>query len=188
MTSSPELIKNNFEKLLSWLNADRFLAAEKYEAIRLRLIKIFVVRGSTQAEDLADEVIERVTNKVFDVADTYEGDPSLYFYGVAQNVFLESLRKPKHEELPAVLASKEKTNLDESKEAKSDCLESCLNQLESNQRQLILSYYESEKKTKIDNRKLLAEKLGITLEILRIRAFRIRNTLQKCVLKCVAKN
>jgi RNA polymerase sigma factor (sigma-70 family) len=187
MTSNPEFRQNNFDKLLSWLNEDRILAAEKYETIRVRLIKIFVVRGSTQADELADDVIQRVTNKVFDIADSYEGDPSLYFYGVAQNVFLESLRKQKHEELPSILASKEKTQLDEISETKFDCLESCLTELDPNQRQLILNYYENEKKTKIDNRKLLAEKFGITLEILRIRAFRIRAVLQKCVLKCVAK-
>src|SRR6266571_4389824 len=87
------LTQDAFDSLLDWLNADRVLAGKKYEAIRLRLIKIFTCRGCPEAEDLADETINRVTARVEEVANTYEGDPALYFYGVAQKLHLEYLRK-----------------------------------------------------------------------------------------------
>ncbi len=188
MTTKPELGQQHFDKLLDWLNKDRILAAEKYESIRQRLVKIFVVRGSFHAEELADIVIERVTKKIFEVADSYQGDPALYFYGVAQNVFLESLRLPKHEELPLTLTNNENIVLDEESERNLNCLEVCLGELGKNEHQLILNYYQDEKRTKIDNRKIIAEAAGITQEVLRIRAFRIREKLEKCVIKCVGKN
>src|ERR687885_224752 len=81
-----------FDSLLAWLDADRDQAGEKYECIRLRLIKIFTCRGRPDAEELADETINRVTLKATQVAKDYVGDPALYFYGVAQKVFLESVR------------------------------------------------------------------------------------------------
>jgi RNA polymerase sigma factor (sigma-70 family) len=187
MRTKIELSQKNFDKLLSWLNEDDVLAAEKYESIRLRLIKIFVVRGSLISEELADEVIDRVTNKIFEIADSYQGEAALYFYGVAHNVFLESLRKPKLEELPIYLSATENINSDNNPDENLNCLIECLKKLDENQRKLILDYYENEKSTKISNRKLIAEEYGISLEILRTKAFRIRTTLQKCVLKCVEK-
>ena len=49
-----------FDTMLDWLDADRERAGCKYEAIRLRLIKIFTCRGCQDAEELADEAINRV--------------------------------------------------------------------------------------------------------------------------------
>ena len=53
-----DLNQNAFDNLLEWLDADRDRAAEKYEAIRLRLIKIFLCRGCSEAEELSDETVE----------------------------------------------------------------------------------------------------------------------------------
>src|SRR5882762_2150995 len=81
-----------FDGLLGWLDTNRDQAAQKYEKIRTRLIKIFICRGCGEADDLADETINRVTAKVDSIANSYTGDPALYFYGVAQKVHLEYLR------------------------------------------------------------------------------------------------
>jgi hypothetical protein len=45
------------------------------------------------AEELADEVINRVSKKLPQIVDIYVGDPALYFYGVARKVHREYLRK-----------------------------------------------------------------------------------------------
>ena len=82
----------NFEHLLEWLDPDRERAGARYEEIRRALIKIFAGRGCAEPEDLADETLRRVCRKVRTLAPTYVGDPACYFYGVAQNVHLESLR------------------------------------------------------------------------------------------------
>ena len=67
------------------------------------------------------------------------------------------------------------------------CLEMCMDRLTANNRELVLQYYQQEKKAKIEHRKLLAEKLGIAVNALRIRAFRIRVSLQKCVQECLER-
>jgi DNA-directed RNA polymerase specialized sigma24 family protein len=191
MKAKTEPSQKHFDKLLNWLNEDRLLAAEKYESIRKSLIKMFVVRGSFEAEEMADIVFERVTNKIFEIADSYQGDATLYFYGIAQNVFLESFRKPKFEELPFSLSKQEDKGLSkivEESETNLAYLRTCLQNLKGNQRQLILSYYEKEKQGKIDNRKIIADQYGITLAMLRTKAFRIKIALQKCVFNCVEEN
>jgi RNA polymerase sigma factor (sigma-70 family) len=169
-----------FDKLLGWLNPDRDSAGKKYEEIRLRLIKIFARRGCTIAEELADETIDRVCLKVPRIADTYIGDPALYFYGVAQNVFLEYVKKrPAPPPLPPPPPAPEEN------EQSFECLHSCMEHLDPPSRELILQYYQHEKKAKIDHRKQLAERSGVAINTLRMRAHRIKDTLQKCVHECM---
>src|SRR5262245_37324305 len=105
MRKENSLTDKNFSRLLIWLNADYEVAGEVYEQIRRKLIKIFRHRGSRIPEELADATIDRVSRKVQEIADTYEGDPATYFYGVAQNIYLESLkREPKVAPLPILPA------------------------------------------------------------------------------------
>ena len=66
-----------------------------------------------------------------------------------------------------------------------DCLLSCLQELTSEKRELILGYYAKEKQAKIDHRTEMAKRLGLTVETLRVRAYRIRSTLEKCIEKCL---
>ncbi len=175
--------QSNFDLLLGWLDEDRKSAANKYESIRLRLTKIFYARGCHLAEELTDETIERVTKKVVGIADTYEGDPAIYFYAVAKNVFREWMRKPKSEELPPKISRKE-SNKDEA-ELRDRCLSECMENISSKQSDFIIEYYKRDKQQKIELRRKMAKDAGITEQALRVRVFRIRNILQKCVLKCV---
>ena len=48
------LTQGAFDKMLAWLDTDRNLAGEKYEKLRIKLIKIFTCRGCDSPEDLAD--------------------------------------------------------------------------------------------------------------------------------------
>lgn len=176
------LTQEAFDKLLLWLDPNREQAGKKYEEIRRRLIKLFTCRGCRASEELADETINRVTKKVQELADTYNGDPALYFYGVAHNVHLEYLRRKQSAAPPPAPAGQP----DET-EQEYDCLEQCMQRLTLNNRELVLQYYREEKKAKIDHRKLLAQKLGIAVNALRIRAYRIRASLQECVQNCLAQ-
>ena len=171
-----------FDSLLAWLDADREQAGEKYERIRLRLIKIFTCRGRPDAEELADETINRVTLKATQVSKGYVGDPALYFYGVAQKVFLESVRKP-----PAAVAPPPAPDKSEDDEREYECLERCMEQISPGSRELVLEYYRGDKRAKIDHRKEIALRLGVALNALRIRAHRIRATLQQCVRDCLGQ-
>jgi len=70
-------------------------------------------------------------------------------------------------------------------ETEYECLDRCMRQLTPNNRELVLQYYQQEKRDKIDHRRDLAEQLGIALNALRIRAHRIRASLQECVQNCL---
>jgi DNA-directed RNA polymerase specialized sigma24 family protein len=173
------LTQESFDALLDWLNPRREEAGLKYEEIRLRLIKIFTCRGCLDPEDLADETINRVSKKLSDIRSGYEGDPTRYFYGVANKVHMEYLRR-KPPPVPPPLPG----NSDEL-EKEYECLEECIKKLRPDHRGLVLEYYQEEKRTKIDRRKQLADQLGIALNALRIRAHRIRGSLFECVRNCV---
>jgi len=173
------LTQESFTALLAWLDSDRDAAGKKYEDIRRRLIKIFACRGCCESEDMADESINRVIIRLKDIAETFTGDPALYFYGVANKVHQEYLRRRPIPVPPAVI--------DESEDLEREyaCLEKCIESLTPDNRQLVIQYYQEEKRAKIEHRKQLADQLGIALNALRIRAHRIRTTLQQCVQTCL---
>jgi DNA-directed RNA polymerase specialized sigma24 family protein len=176
------LTQEAFDKMLAWLDPNRDQAGKKYEEIRRRLMKIFTCRGCTEADALADETINRVTRKVETVAEDYKGDPALYFYGVARKVHLEyARRKPVQVPPPTPPHAEQGDGV----EREFDCLELCMQRLTPDNRELVLQYYSEEKQAKINHRRLLAEQLGIALNALRIRAYRIRAVLQQCVHNCV---
>jgi DNA-directed RNA polymerase specialized sigma24 family protein len=170
--------EESFEALLDWLDPDREQAAIKYEQIRSGLIKFFANRGLSDAEDLADETINRVARRLNEIKDQVIGEKSRYFFGVARMVLREFLRRKQPQAPPGIIDS---TRV----EAEHRCLEECMAQLSKENRELVLGYYQADGREKIDQRRKLAEKLGIAPNALRIRAYRIRSALQKCVQRCV---
>lgn len=176
------LTKEEFDGLLAWLDADAERAGEKYEVIRRGLIDMFIYRGCGAAEDLADETINRVARKLREIVETYEGDPKRYFYGVAKRLYYE-YRKEKPPESrwqpPAPAISEEL-------ERRLACLDSCVERLTPDNRELILGYYQEQKRAKIDVRKKMGERLNLKPTALRVRVHRIRDDLEKCVRKCLA--
>jgi DNA-directed RNA polymerase specialized sigma24 family protein len=64
------------------------------------------------------------------------------------------------------------------------CLDRCLLTLKSEQRELVIEYYRDAKRQRIDRRRDLAAKLGISMNALGIRACRIRASLESCVNAC----
>jgi RNA polymerase sigma factor (sigma-70 family) len=182
MNKSWVLSQESFDALLNWLAPEREQAGQRYEEIRSRLIKIFTCRGCPEPEDLADETINRVTTRLQDIRDKFKGDSARYFYGVANKVHLEYLRRKQLQDVaPPPIDSL-------AVEIEYRCLEECLDHLSVENRNLVLQYYQSERKARIDQRKLLAKELGIRLNALRIRAHRIRVMLQECLQNCMDRN
>lgn len=173
------LTQESFEALLTWLDSNRDSAGQKYEQIRTRLIKIFACRGCNESEDLADETINRVTHRLREIGATFTGEPALYFFGVANKVYLEYLRRRPTPSLPIATESSEEAEL------QFQCLDRCIGQLNLVNRELVLQYYQENKRAKIEHRKHLADRLGIAVNALRIRAHRIRRSLQNCVQECL---
>lgn len=174
----------DFDRLLEWLDQDREMAGEKYEMIRRNLIKIFNCRGCPTPEELTDETINRVASRVAVVAPDYSGDPSNYFYGVAKIVYLEYMKVKPVLVAPLAAPSEEEQRAEQ---VLYDCLENCIRALDAGSRNLVLEYYVGEKRDRIEQRRRLAERLGITPAVLRLKAYRIRLGLQKCVAVCVRR-
>ena len=69
--------------------------------------------------------------------------------------------------------------------ARVDCLKQCLSQLSSENRDLILRYYQGDKGEKIKNRKALTQLFGIPSNSLQMRALRLRERLHLCAENCL---
>jgi hypothetical protein len=179
--TGPEITPELFEMLLAWLGPTREEGGKKFEAIRNRLIKIFLKRGCSDPENLADKTLNRVTLKMPEIKDTYTGDPLWYFIAVARLVGLESLRV---KEVPYEFVPEPARVTSEPNVAR-ECLQKCLGFLPADQSELLLDYYISEKRAKIELRRKLAKELGVSASALRLRTHRIRMTLEKCVLQCL---
>lgn len=178
MNKNWSLSQEDFDALLAWLDSDREQAGIKYEQIRSRLIKIFTGRGCVDPEELADETINRVTSKLSEIQSEFTGDQARYFFGVANKVYLEYLRrKPPQPPLPPTDSSRA--------ELEFRCLERCIEHLTEEDRALLLKDYGAKGRTQAERRKVLAEELGISLNALRIRVYRIRTALKECIEKCI---
>jgi RNA polymerase sigma factor (sigma-70 family) len=178
----------SFDEILAWLNPDRDVAGTIYVKLRDDLTKIFTWNRCPDPEGLTDEVFDRVARKVHDLRHTFVGDPKLYFYGVARNLMKEIPKRIQRQVSleGAEPASNPRSELEqETATMRDDCLRSCLQRLRQEKRELILEYYAKDKQAKIDHRAEMARRLGISVDALRVKAYRIRETLDECIKRCL---
>jgi len=174
------LTQDAFDKLLTSLDEDRDTAGERYLEIRSNLIRFFQWRGMPFPEDHADETINRIAKRVSEKEEIR--NPASYYLGVARMLLLEINRERIREQqaltdMPITLFESESS---EDFDERIESLRSCLRHLSNENRQLILQYYHGEKGEKIESRRRLSERLGISVNTLRMRALRIREELQRC--------
>ncbi len=175
MKSDPN--QQEFDALLRWLGETPEEAGRAYEVIRRRLIALFVGRGATEPEDLADETINRVARAVQKEGFVREGAPIRYFYGVAKMVHLESLRRHPVPEHPF-------HDTDEI-EGEYQCLEQCIEHLPDRSRELVLEYYQEQGRARFAYRAQMAIRLDVPVSTLRVQAHRIRGLLRECITECL---
>lgn len=182
------LTQEAFDKLLIALGGgDRESGSEKYLEIRSNLTRFFEWRGCSFPEDHADETINRIAKKVGEGEEIL--NPSGYAMGVARLLLLEILKGRQREQsaLTEMGHSSEPIVESDDGEDRLDCLRDCLQTLSADNRELILQYYQGEKSEKIQHRKKLLDRLGISVNTLRMRALRLRDRLQGCVEQCMAR-
>lgn len=180
------LTQEAFDLFLARLDPDRDKAGEKYEIIRLKLVRYFQWRGSDTSEMESDETINRVARRLWEGENIY--NLNAYIYGVARIVW-EEARKRRNllvelDEAADIVVLVEDDDFEKAELQK--CLDRCLGYLADEDRETITEYYQFEKGKKIENRKKLAERFGITLNALRIKAHRKRNNLEACVRECMS--
>ena len=140
-------------------------------------------KGFSDAEDLADETINRVMKRLPEIQDTYVGEPARYFHGVSRYIIREMMRRKEVavEEVPG-FSTEAEVHSDEY-----DCLLRCLRFLPADRRELILEYYVYDGRDKIEQHQQMASNLGITKGALRGRAHQVRGNLENCIQKCIER-
>jgi DNA-directed RNA polymerase specialized sigma24 family protein len=181
-----EVTADELEHLLALLDPDRERAAERYEAIRRKLIRLFEWRGSPLPEDLADMTFDRVARKLAQGLVIHADDSYSYFCGVAYRVHQEQLRKRARND--SLIESGDWRHVyppaeGEPEDPRLDGLRRCLAGLPEEQRQLLLGYHTGE--NRIKSRQQLAESLGDSLNALRIKVHRVRRQLESCLARCL---
>ena len=171
-----DLSSTQFEQLLQWLAPDVEKAGEKYEAIRRRLIKFFVARGVDNPEELADATIDRVASRSSDLLQKYVRDPERYIHGVARLLVMQAARSQARLYVSAPL--------DAQPDEAYTCFEKCLEHLSKSDRELLMEFYAT-KEHKAENRRELAQSLGISTSALRLRVFSLKQRLKKCIDSCL---
>jgi DNA-directed RNA polymerase specialized sigma24 family protein len=184
-----DLTPEAFAKFLAMLAPEPEIAGEKYEELRRQLIKFFEWRGSLFADQLADETLNRVVRKIQD-GEKIEKNILAMCLGIARYVFKEYMRHPDNrrveiEELSNLAAPPVHHKEDDDLWLVS--LRECLNSLTEDDRELIIEYYQEDKQAKIDSRKALAARLGISINTLFTRAKRIRDRLERSVMNSIER-
>jgi len=193
LREEPAITQLAFTRLLAWLDDGVHSNGERYLEMRRRLVSYFDRRNRPTAEELADETLNRVARTLAQTGAIATKPPARYCYVVAKFVLLEDVRRERrHIPLdetwhvdgarPAARSGPDSGVM--RKEQRLDCLDRCLQELKPEQRELIVEYYADERRQKIERRRELATRLGISMNALGIRAFRIRDGLMACVESC----
>jgi DNA-directed RNA polymerase specialized sigma24 family protein len=180
------LSRTAFDELLSCFSSNRDEAGIQYEIARRKVVRFFEWRSVVNAEDYADETFNRAARRI----DQGENVDNLmaYLYAVAHLIFKEYLKERERmpialDDAPAKLIKKMPET--DGPDMRRLCFDQCLEELARENRNLLLSYYEGERRSKIDHRQVMADGLGIPINALRIRVHRIRKTLEGCIAECL---
>lgn len=171
-----------YDRLIERLGGEFTQAAAAFQQLRQRLVRLLAWRGTSDPEALADETLERVARQLGGGLEIKSEDPFRYAARVAQLVAHEDLRALRREQTVHKAAQEQPTTThDDDDDARMASLESCLEALPAADRELILTFYRGEKGSRIAGRRALAARLGISVNALRIRAYRLRQTLEQCI-------
>jgi len=184
-----KLTPDTFAALLAWLDDGVESNGERYIDIRHRLASYFDRRSRPAADDLADKTLTRVAITLAQDGVIATRPPARYCFAVAKYVLLEDLRRDRRlvpfDESRAIDTTGHGAAAERDvREHRLDCLDACLQKLKPEQRELIAEYYAESRQKKIQRRRELAMRLGISMNALAIRAWRIREGLMTCVRNC----
>ena len=181
-----ELTREAFDQLLARLDPDRDAAGRKYDELRRKLAKFFGLWGSTSPDECADESLDRTARRIVEGEDIQNLHG--FVLGVARLVQKEMVKKEIKqrsaiESLQRSLQGVPAPDQDE----RLPCYERCLTLLPPDDQNLFARYYQGDGRARAREREDLCRQLGITINVLRVRAFRVRKNLARCVQECVGR-
>jgi len=185
-----------FTRLLEWLDDGADSGGETYLEMRRRLVAYFDRRNRPAPDALADETLNRIGRTLEKSGAILTRPPARYCYVIARYVLLEDLRRERlHVPFDDVrgangvdLGRTASADAASAQERRFECLDRCLLKLKPEQRHLIVDYYSEAQRQRIDCRRDLAARLGISMNALGIRVCRIRGALETCVDACCKKH
>lgn len=180
------LTASSFKALLERLDNDPV----KYEDLRMKIAHLMRWRGcyESDADDLADRTLDRVAQKL--IAGEEVENLNAFAAAVARFIWLEHSRKKREEavgdDLPEVAVEPD-LDIDDP-EPRLRCLRRCVVNFSDDDKLLVVGYYDTDAGEKAKNaRKRLAERFGLTLNALKVRACRLRMRLENCINDCVER-
>jgi DNA-directed RNA polymerase specialized sigma24 family protein len=190
----PTLTQFAFTRLLEWLDDGADSHGERYLEMRRRLVSYFDRRNRPDADELADDTFNRIARTLEQTGVIATTPPARYCYVVARFVLLENFRRDRrfvpYDDTRDTVSGPRLIGLFEPNEhlaiqaERLDCLDRCLEELRPEQRDLAIEYYRDARRQRIERRRNLATRLGITMNALAIRACRLRDALMTCVEAC----
>lgn len=187
------ITSESFAHLLKWIDEGTDSSGQKYLELRKLLVNYFDRKNCPSPDELADETLNRVARRLEEEGKIEIETPAKFCYITARFIFLESLRDKGNKSISIDEIKADKITVNDTSEEKElkekmlACLEKCVGALEETNRELIVKYYYGAERIKIENRRTLADKLGISSNALTVRACRIRDKLEICVKKCAGK-
>jgi DNA-directed RNA polymerase specialized sigma24 family protein len=169
-----QLTTSALERLLASLSADDARAAAEYNVLRRRLLVYFDGRGCRDADVCADETLDRVARRL-QQGECVE-NLRRYVFGVARHVASEAFRRAERER-------NANTEWWRAGRARGDYaadftwLQETLRRLPSDTGSLLVEYYDRDRSSQ-DNRRRLADQLGISYGALKLRVHRARALLE----------
>lgn len=192
--SRNELTAVQFDELLRRLDADRERAGTKYEEIRWKLIRFFQWNSCMAAEELVDETLNRVAERLAERGEAIE-DVAAFAWGVAKKLRQEAFRReakmvffpdiPDAENLTVERAWSHVAGEHAHDDRRLRCLRMCIQYLATGERRLLMAYH-APRQGRVQARLQLARQNGITMTALRVRINRLRFKLEECMKRRLA--
>jgi DNA-directed RNA polymerase specialized sigma24 family protein len=178
-----------FTRLLEWLDDGVESCGETYLEMHRRLTAYFDRRNRPFADDLADETLGRISRTLELEGTIATTPPARYCYVVARFVLLEDIRRRsrlrREDSMQSAIDSPAAwsgavaaDNEAREHEARLERLDRCLQALDPESRALVEEYYRDSGRDRIERRRDMARRLGISMNALGIRVWRIRAALE----------
>ncbi len=185
-----DLDKTALHALLDAIGASPAEAGEAYEDLRERLIRFFRWNHCPFPEELADTALDRLADKLHRGSEPIQS-PARFAAGIARMLLLEQRAKETREKKMLLWLSwfyAHRSSGEDENQLYDDALCHCMNGLTNENRELLARYYSGDGSERIRNRQALAAELGIAMNALRNRALRLRDTLESCMSRYLARD
>lgn len=185
--SPPSLDEVAFTRLLARLHDDPERAGVEYESLRRTLLRFFDWRGVPTADAAADDTLDRLARRL--AAGEPVADVRAFALGIARLVALERYRRPdaRHEPIDPVVGARLAAPTGHADDdQRQGCFDGCFGELADDVRGLIVRYYADAGRPRIDARAALAQELRLSPNALRLRAQRVRDRLEACIMRCLS--